>query len=211
MQLVKYPRTYHLPWSPGATEDDKILHDLSAFEGQEIVITEKMDGENTTIYPDGYAHARSLDSGRHPSRSWVKSIASKIASDLADLHKKEWRITGENLYAKHSIHYKNLKSYFYMFGFWEADFCLEWDYTEMIAEDHNIALVPVLYQGPYDELLVRALGNTMREDQEGFVMRLARNIHMTDWNYSVAKWVREDHIQTDEHWLNQPIVKNVLE
>lgn len=29
---VKYPRTHHLPWSQGQTEDDRVLTDLSAFE-----------------------------------------------------------------------------------------------------------------------------------------------------------------------------------
>ena len=28
---VKYPRTYHLPWSPGATKDDRTLPDVSHF------------------------------------------------------------------------------------------------------------------------------------------------------------------------------------
>ena len=62
MDRIKYPRTPHFPWSPGATDDDKILQDLSVFDKQPVVITEKMDGENTTIYADGYIHARSLDS-----------------------------------------------------------------------------------------------------------------------------------------------------
>ena len=42
---VKYPRTYHLPWSPGLTDDDRMLPSTSVFEGREVVITEKMDGE----------------------------------------------------------------------------------------------------------------------------------------------------------------------
>jgi len=27
---------------------------------------------------------------------------------------------------------------------------------------------------------------------------------------SVAKWVRKDHVQSDEHWKNQQIVRNAL-
>ena len=46
----KYPRTYHLPFSPGFTSDDKVLKDDSYFRGKEIVVTEKMDGENVSIY-----------------------------------------------------------------------------------------------------------------------------------------------------------------
>ena len=54
---VKYPRTPHLPWSPGATADDRVHTDLAGLEGREIVVTEKLDGENTTIYRD-HVHAR---------------------------------------------------------------------------------------------------------------------------------------------------------
>ena len=37
-----------------------------------------MDGENSTIYPDGYTHARSIDSAHHPSRSHLKSSLLRL-------------------------------------------------------------------------------------------------------------------------------------
>lgn len=43
---VKYGRTFHLPWSPGAHDDDKTLRDTTHFAGKEVVVTLKMDGEN---------------------------------------------------------------------------------------------------------------------------------------------------------------------
>ena len=61
MERIKYPRTPHLPYSMSKTDDDKTLPDDSQFEDMNVVVTIKMDGENTTIYPDGYVHARSLD------------------------------------------------------------------------------------------------------------------------------------------------------
>lgn len=36
---VKYPRTFHFPWSPGCTADDKAFQDLSVFKGHEVVLT----------------------------------------------------------------------------------------------------------------------------------------------------------------------------
>ena len=45
---MKYPRTPHLPWSPGVTGDD-IHNTVKPLEWSEIVITENMDGENTTM------------------------------------------------------------------------------------------------------------------------------------------------------------------
>jgi len=100
---IKYPRTYHLPCSPGCTQDDKMLNDYSYFEGEEIVATVKMDGENTTAYWDGHIHARSLDTLPHESRSWIKNHLSAILYDLP----LGWRICGENLFAKHSTFVSN--------------------------------------------------------------------------------------------------------
>ena len=42
---MKYPRTYHLPYSPGATKDDKKLQAgwFEYYKVKEIVITAKLD------------------------------------------------------------------------------------------------------------------------------------------------------------------------
>ena len=53
---VKYPRTYHVPWSPGLQNDDRMMESTERWTGMEVVITEKVDGENTTLYND--VHAR---------------------------------------------------------------------------------------------------------------------------------------------------------
>lgn len=43
---VKYPRTFHLPWSPGLGKGDRVMEDMSAFLADErVIITRKMDGE----------------------------------------------------------------------------------------------------------------------------------------------------------------------
>jgi hypothetical protein len=101
-KYVKYPRTYHLPWSDGATDDDRVLTDEDLetnFAGRTVVVTEKMDGENTTMYND-CIHARSPDSGPHPSRDWVKNLHAQIQWQIPE----GWRISGENLYATHTLH-----------------------------------------------------------------------------------------------------------
>ena len=122
---VKYPRTFHFPWSPGASSDDKTLSSVSHFVNREVVATEKMDGENTSGYSDGYIHARSLDSNNHPSRNWVKRFWSERYYNLPD----GWRLCGENVYASHSIMYDELKSYFLGFSIWDGNQCLSWDDT----------------------------------------------------------------------------------
>lgn len=55
---TKYNRTFHLPWSPGTTNDDKISKDVSSLIGREIIITEKLDGSNEGM-DNGGVYARS--------------------------------------------------------------------------------------------------------------------------------------------------------
>lgn len=80
---VKYPRTFHLPWSEEIHNDDKTLTDLSCFEGEEVVITEKMDGENTTWYND-YTHARSINSTKSIARTHNKNEWAQKGWEIPD-------------------------------------------------------------------------------------------------------------------------------
>jgi hypothetical protein len=42
----KYPRTYHFPFSPGTTSDDRIAKNTNILYKRPVIITEKLDGEN---------------------------------------------------------------------------------------------------------------------------------------------------------------------
>ena len=201
---VKYPRTFHFEFSQGQTNDDKIQYDLSNFEGKEIVITEKMDGENTTMTNEKY-YARSLDSNNHSTRNYVKGIWGKIKHEIPN----EFRICGENLFAKHSIAYQNLADYFLCFSIWQNDMCLSWNETLEYCELLNLKTVPVLWKGKFDLNFINNFSvNT--EIQEGFVVRLADNFLLQDFNKSVVKWVRLNHVETDEHWMSSKIIPNKL-
>lgn len=208
---VKYQRTYHFPWSPTPSSDDRVLtyEDIKRnFEGKRVIVTKKMDGENTTMYPD-YIHARSVDSRNHPSRNWVKNFWAGISGDIPD----GWRICGENLFAEHSIKYDELESYFYGFSIWnEKNTCLDWDLMLEYFELMGIVHVPVLYDGIYDEKAIRNLEKVLDfSKDEGYVMRLAGSFSYGEFRNSVAKFVRAKHVQTTKHWMHgQPIVKNGL-
>lgn len=201
----KYPRTKHLPFSEGVSSDDKILYDLSPFEGQEIIASEKRDGENTSMTPE-YYYARSLDSNNHPSRNWVKGLWGNIRYNIPH----NWRICGENLYAKHSIGYDDLDTYFEVFNIWtDSNVCLSWDDTVEWCELLGLKTVPVLYRGIFDIDVLKNI-KLDTEKQEGFVIRLAGSFKYSDFGTSVAKWVRKGHVQTDEHWTMKEIIKNNL-
>lgn len=198
----KYPRTPHLPWSKGASLDDIVLSECLMFEDKNIVITEKMDGENTTMYCD-HIHARSVDSANHPSRNWVKNFWNTIRHDIPH----NMRICGENLYAKHSLGYTNLPSFFLGFSVWIDDKCLSWDETQEWFSLLQIHSVPVLYRGRFN---LDKLPIINSEKQEGYVIRNADSFYYSDFNKNVAKYVRAGHVTTEEHWMNSSIVKNIL-
>lgn len=201
----KYPRTPHLPWSPGASEDDIQLDITSQFHNREVIITEKMDGENTTLYRD-YIHARSIDSRHHKSRNWVKQLQGNVGFLIPE----GWRICGENLFAKHSLYYENLQSYFYVFSIWdEHNNCLSWDDTKIWCSKLGLNLVPVIYQGLWQESQVKGLQLDSTK-QEGYVVRLAISFTYSDFKRSVAKWVRANHVQSEKHWMHQEVVPNQL-
>jgi len=50
----------------------------------------------------------------------------------------------------------------------------------------------------------------LNHDAEGVVVRFAAGFDAGAFKASVAKWVRVNHVQTDEHWTRQRIVKNRL-
>lgn len=198
---MKYPRTYHLPMSPGMNDDDRMLKNLEFFRGKEIVITEKMDGENTTIYSDGYLHARSVDGRNHWSRAWVKNFAQTFAYDLP----QDWRVCAENLYAKHSIRYDNLPSYLLGFSIWRGLECLSWDATKEWFQLLGIQSVPVLYEGIFDEKELERIIRDVEgksDSVEGFVLRNAGDFTWRDFRNNVGKYVRKNHVQTATHWFH---------
>ncbi len=208
MEKYKYPRTYHFPFSKGASDDDKILKDENILKGKEVVITVKMDGENTTIYPDGSFHARSIDSKHKDYHSYMANIANNVSFLIPE----GYRICGEYLYAKHSIYYDNLESYFLVFGIYdENNMCLSWDDTKKMCNELGLITVPVLYEGKYEEDVVKMLALDAENDgQEGIVVRNAGSFPYEEFNKNVGKYVREGHVQTDKHWTSMQIVPNKL-
>jgi len=201
----KYPRTPHLPWSPGAGSDDVILGQALPFAGHEVVVTEKLDGENTTLYRRGL-HARSLDPRPHPSRDWVKRLQGQIGHLIPE----DWRVCGENLYARHSIAYHDLESYFYLFSVWdENNMSLSWDDTLAWAGHLGVPTPRPLYRGFWNEALIRALP-VNPEITEGYVVRTLAGFPYDGFQDHVAKYVRSGHVQTDAHWMHGAVTPNGL-
>lgn len=206
---IKYPRTYHLPWSEGVHSDDKVIKNLSQFDGMEIVVTEKMDGESTSMYPD-YMHARSLSSAHNFTRDWAKKMQSILAHDIPD----GWIFSFENVAYVHSIVYKDLESFCYLLSIWnDKNFCLSYDEQCQWADILDLAQPKVLYRGVYDAQLLQKLSKELDLNQiEGYVIRNVEAFHRDDFEKNMGKFVRANHVQPNhavegeantevEHWL----------
>lgn len=204
--MKKYGRTFHIPISPGATSDDKIMCSLDGLMVDDLVVTDKMDGENTTIHANG-SHARSPNSRYHPSRDWLKGFAAGISPFLAD----DERIIGENLYARHSVAYNALPSYFLGFAWIVGEIVQPWDLTQARFSELGIQSVPTLYRGPYrTDLFDHLVQDLDLTTQEGFVARISDSFAETDMPRRMGKYVREGHVQSETHWMKAELIANRL-
>ena len=209
---IKYPKTPHVPWSVG-TSDDKTLITDAHFEKERVIVSLKMDGENTSIYND-YMHARSLYPPNHPSQSWVKKLAGEIGWKLNMFE----RVCGENLYAQHTVHYDDLPSYFMVFSVWDnsagLDLCLHWDETVTIVNDLKLITVPIIYDGIYNkEAIIKAYA-PYADKHEGYVIRNAKMFLYENFDKNVAKFVNPGFRQTLKestvHWASAKVIPNKL-
>lgn len=208
--VMKYPRTYHLPYSPGATKDDKKLQDnwFSWFMGEEIVITEKLDGENIHMnQKDCYARSDGA-----PTRSpWSRNIWDPFDGlywKIKDCIGPNETVFGENLYGEHSIHYNNLNNYFHLFAVNDGINWYSWDDVKSFANIIEVPYVPELWRGRIykEEELRKIVEDLVKQPsiygkhREGVVIRITDSFKIEDFSKYVCKWVRKDHVTTDEHW-----------
>ncbi len=104
-----------------------------------------------------------------------------------------------------------LPSYWFMFTGYdkEIDMWYSWDEAKFMASYLEVPHVPELWTGVIDtELQLKELVEkfvneleiygTQRED---VVIRLRNQFARNDFYYYVCKWVRPNHVQTDEHWI----------
>ena len=214
---AKYPRTPHLPYSPGCTFDDRRIISVESFLNTPIVLTEKMDGSNVCLECDA-CFARSHSSVlRHPSFDAFKAFHAVVKSRIGE----GIQIFGEWLYARHSIFYDTLPAYFMAFGVRDVKSGQwgSWEEVELWADELGVVSVPVLdlVDGIENDRQLRNLIEThacmssrFGNQREGVVVRVASGFLDSEFEKSISKWVRANHVQSDKHWKRQAIVKNIL-
>jgi hypothetical protein len=196
--------------------------------GVPIVLTEKVDGSNTSLEADGCYARTHAGAPTHKSFDMLKVLHAGLKWQLQN----GMQYFGEWCYAKHSIEYNELPGYFLMFGirvlegtmiptvFHPMDYSLwvSWDRVEKQAEELGLPTVPVLFKGTVssEKELQELVESFMNQPsacggiREGVVARVARAFQDEDFSSCVMKCVRANHVQTSEHWKDQEIIKNKL-
>jgi ATP-dependent RNA circularization protein (DNA/RNA ligase family) len=178
---------------------------MSNLIGQEIVITEKLDGENTSM-TDGGVYARSH--AAYTTSPWSREVRALHKLVVEDELGDGVYLFGENMEGIHSIEYTNLTSYFYIFGMRDNNICVPWEKVEEYSYLLDIPTVPVLFKGIVNsEKELKSLVEKLSKEpselggvREGIVARVAGMFHNDDFSTNVLKWVRKDHVTTTEHW-----------
>ena len=207
---VKYPRTPHLPWSDGVNGDD-IVSGVPFHHYDRVVVTEKLDGENTTIGRD-FIHARSADPRKTKSLGIAKSEASRFQYKIPE----ELRLVVENIAVVHSIRYNNIPGPLILISAYAdvSGTITFWSWAALTAMStwFELPLPPVLYHGAYNESLVKNCytGKSMfGGEQEGYVVRSTAPFARRDFGINVCKYVRKDHVSPNsQHWMFGDIKAN---
>jgi len=202
--MSKYPKTLHLPWSKGLLNDDRMSKDISGLIGISIVITEKLDGSNTA-FTNKHVYGRSHVA---PTENEWDAKVRELHSILKHSISEDLYIFGEAMSAIHSIEYTNLTSHFYMFGARYQGTWSSWEEVEDYAFLLDLPTVPVLFKGIINsekelqeltEKLVKE-ESVLGGQREGIVCRVQRQFTDDEFETCVAKWVRANHVTTNEHW-----------
>lgn len=204
--VPKMPSMKHLPWSEEEARQQKWLNESETeeiFEGEEVVMLEKLDGANACITNDKvYARSHSGE----PHREEWDYLKKKHREELMHKIPENIAIFGEYLYARHSIKYESLPSYFIAFGAYKLDEnkWLSWDETVELADEIGLPTAPVIKRGWWHP-------RSFKDDpegtskhgitREGYVIRTTDSFKLDNLKQNMAKCVREDHVQTEElHW-----------
>lgn len=210
---AKFPRIPHLPWSPGGTRDDRRLKDVDHLRSRPVVVTEKLDGSNLCLtYESVFARSHS-GAPKHSSFDAAKALHAQVSPCIPEY----LSLFGEWCYAVHSIRYSKLPHYFHLFGVRDdvAKVWLSWEEVETWAYEIGVPTVPRITNTHSAHLLEKNAGfldagSAYGKEIEGYVVRLEGPYADEVFEQFTAKWVRKDHVQTDEHWSHREVERQCL-
>jgi len=90
-----------------------------------------------------------------------------------------------------------------------------WNDVKNMSNILNVPTVPIVKEEVYkkDWELIQDVSNiaenVIKQGHEGVVIRIKYPFHYGQFSNHIAKYVRPNHVQTDEHWSAQSIIKNL--
>lgn len=116
------------------------------------------------------------------------------------------------------------RAYFQVFGVYDTtlNLWLSWPEVEDIASTLGFPTTPVIYEESHidtptfettheaREELVTMARDVIDNGGEGIVVRSKFPYHYGQFGHSVGKYVRENHINTDEHWSHRRTIVNQI-
>ena len=211
---MKYPHTSYFKFSPSVDKEDvreSGYFNINNFINKDIIFTTKMDGSNCVMTSKHIA-ARNGKTADHSSFDYAKVLHSQIHTLIPENH----HVFGEWLYAKHNIWYDNLDDYYQVFAIYNEEKQTWLCWQDVIEIAGQLGLVTVEYSKIYNINDIKTLKDTIIDyaeqkitnGHEGIVVRTKEAFK--DFDNNVAKYVRRNHVQTDEHWSKQKIIRNIL-
>jgi hypothetical protein len=232
-EFVKYPRTPHLFGSTGTADDKHLGERASArfLADPSLIVEEKLDGTNVGVHFDAagrlvlQCRGHLVTAGMHPQYDLFKQWTGVKRDVLADRLRGRYILFGEWLYARHSVHYRQLPHYFFEFDIYdkEAAAFLSLDRRLRLIGGTGVRTVPVVHTGPlrkddlpalvgpsrYDSRFDNPTTNRPDDVMEGLYLRTEKDGVVT----GRAKYVRPEFVERvklSEHWQHQPVVPNLL-
>lgn len=219
--------------------DDTGMTSTAPFVGVPFVVSVKMDGSNAMLVKDSENPVRARN-GKHADHEsfdmlkqeyWEKDVYSSLNENI--------QIFGEWMYAKHSIHYgcecdsgceepcestgPPLDDSFYVFGAYDTDYdvWLSWAETRWWANEIGFSMPPIVGESVLDttvkdstqefvQYITEESERIVDLGHEGTIVRTTFPFHYGQFGERVGKFVRPNHVRTDEHWSHQRMVENVI-
>jgi hypothetical protein len=181
-QSKKYCRSLHAQISLGTTSDDRFMPNgyVKAFAAMDdLVMTEKLDGQNNCLNKYGVFARSHTAPSQHP---WDKPLRERwelIKNELNDLE-----IFGENMYGVHSIAYRDLESFFYVFAVREKDRWLSWEEVKFYAALLDFPTVPEIKINTLLSVFFEKENKLNKKENDILASWLTENLGMT-WEESV--------------------------
>lgn len=230
--FFKYPRTPHLAGSTGTSDDKQLGHSDTAriLNDNSLIVEEKLDGTNVGLHFAGerlvlQCRGHEITAGMHPQYDLFKQWATAKHSQLMEMLGERFLMYGEWLFAKHTVHYRDLPHYFFEFDIFDKrnEVFLGLEHRMEILAGTGVHTVPVIHRGrlplsklpslisssqfnsQFDNPLTRQTDNLM----EGIYLRTEANGMVMQR----AKYVRAEFtekVKQSSHWQYEKMVQNRL-